>query len=199
MKRNRKTAWTLAAVCVMASVCAAAIIVVYLPQHGERVALAMGALIAGLAAAAVVAFLVSRLPDSRVVRVAACALVALLILSPVISAAWHRVSFARFGLTVYGVVPVPFLDITVNRHGLLWFRAKTHLITREEVARLLAPDVEVVVIGIGWDSIARVADDAMALASDVEVRVLPTRVAFALYNSLVAQGRRAVLLAHSTC
>jgi hypothetical protein len=199
MKRNRKTAWILAAICVIASSVIAAVFVLYLPQHGERVVLAVSAVIAGLVLAAIGAFVVSRLPDSRVARVAAGALVALLVLSPVISALWHRVSYSRFGLTVYGLVPVPFLDITVNRHGLLWFRPKTHLITREEIARLLSPDVEVVVIGIGWDSIARVAEDAMALGSEAEIRVLPTPLAFALYNSLVAGGRRVVLLAHSTC
>ena len=110
-----------------------------------------------------------------------------------------RISYSRFGLTVYGLVPIPTLDITVNQRGVLWFRPKTHLILREEIVSLLEPDTEVVVIGIGWDRIARVEADALPVASKVELRVLSTHEAFHLFNSLKAQGRRVVLIAHSTC
>ncbi len=110
-----------------------------------------------------------------------------------------RISYSRFGLTVYGLVPIPTLDITVNQRGALWFRPKTHLILREEIASLLEPDTEVVVIGIGWNRIARVEADALPVGSKVELKVLSTPEAFLLFNSLKSQGRRVVLIAHSTC
>jgi hypothetical protein len=92
-----------------------------------------------------------------------------------------------------------YLDITVNQHGFLWFRAKTHQITREELDALVVPGVEIVVVGIGWDSVAQLTDDAKRISATVDLRVLPTPAAFALYNELRAQGRNVVLLAHSTC
>ena len=118
---------------------------------------------------------------------------------PVISTWIGRISYSRFGLTVYGLVPIPTLDITVDQRGALWFRPKTHLILREEIASVLEPDTEVVVIGIGWEQIARIEADALPVGSKAELKVLSTQEAFRLFNLLKSQGRRVVLIAHSTC
>jgi len=96
-------------------------------------------------------------------------------------------------------MPIPLLDISVNQHGFLWFRTKTHQITREELDPLVAPGVEIVVVGIGWDSIAQLTEDAKKISTTIDLQVLPTPEAFALYNELKAQGRNVVLLAQSTC
>ena len=110
----------------------------------------------------------------------------------------QRITYARFGFTVYGAIPIPLLDITVDQHGFLWFRTKTHQITREELDAIVAPGVEIVVVGIGWDSIAQLTDEAKQISTIVDLRVLPTPQAFALFNELKARGRNVVLLAHST-
>ena len=55
------------------------------------------------------------------------------------------------------------------------------------------------VVGVGWDSIAQLTDEANLLRDTMDVRVLPTPDAFALYNELKAAGLNVVLLAHSTC
>ena len=65
------------------------------------------------------------------------------------------ITYSRFGLTVYGIIPVPVFDITVNSNGLLWFRDKSHRITLEGVEPLLKSS-EILVIGIGWDDVVKV-------------------------------------------
>ena len=109
-----------------------------------------------------------------------------------------RVTYARFGLTVYGIITVPVLDITVGPHGSLWFRDKSHYVSIDELRPLLSYDVEVLVIGIGWHSAVRV-DPAIQEMEGLEVRVLPTPAAFDLFNKYVAEGTVVVLVAHSTC
>ena len=133
------------------------------------------------------------------VRITILSIFGLLSVVPVFSVFMQRVTYSRFGFTVYGAMPIPMLDITVNQHGFLWFRTKTHRITREEIEAVLAPGVEIVVVGIGWDSIAQLTEDAKKIATTVDLRVLPTPEAFALYNELKAKGRNVVLIAHSTC
>jgi len=94
-------------------------------------------------------WLIATLPDKKSVRILGVALTLFVLATPWISSRIGRISYSRFGLTVYGLVPIPVLDITVNQRGVLWFRPKTHLILREEVARLLERDTEFVIIGIG--------------------------------------------------
>lgn len=109
-----------------------------------------------------------------------------------------KVSYARFGLTVYGLVPLPFLDMTVSGSGALWFREKSHRIKKEEILSLLDPETHIVVVGIGWDSIATVDADARVIPS-VAVEVYDTETALIKYNEYRSQGIRVALLAHSTC
>jgi hypothetical protein len=99
---------------------------------------------------------------------------------------------------VYGAIPVPVLDITVGPGGGLWFRDKSHLVTAEEVQRLLSPEVEAVIIGIGWHSAVRV-DPAVREIDAPEILTLPTPDAFTLYNQYKSDGKVVVLIAHSTC
>ena len=68
----------------------------------------------------------------------------------------RKITYARFGLTVYGLIPVPVLDITVNANEVLGFRDKTHMITLDEVKPLLQRGVEIIIIGTGWHDEAKV-------------------------------------------
>lgn len=199
MKRNRKTAIALATMLSLIATVVSWIVFTFLPISPERSSLTMGCLIVGLICSSVLYFLVTKLPDKSWVRVTAFALFALFVFAPLASALVPRITYSRFGFTVYGAIPIPILDITVNRHGALWFRTKTHQITRAELEALITPGVDVVVVGIGWDRIARLTDEAQLLGDSVELRVLATPEAFILYNRLKAEGRGVVLLAHSTC
>ena len=159
----------------------------------------MSCLTIGLITAAVLFAIVTVLPDKKWVRITIISVFGLLSSAPLLSVVAQRITYSQFGFTVYGAIPVPVLDITINRHGILWFRQKTHQITREELDALVSPGVEIVVVGIGWDSFAKLTDDAKLISTTIDLRVLPTPAAFALYNKLKAEGRKVVLLAHSTC
>jgi hypothetical protein len=178
---------------------AAGVLCAYLTEYGAaRFALAAAAA-AGLGISAAAYVIVSRFCHTRRRALLALALVALLLLVPLASTVYPgRVTYARFGLTVYGLIPVPNFDITVGPRGGLWFRDKSHLVSYDEVQRLVSPGVEALVIGIGWDSAVRV-DPAVRAMEGLEVQILPTPQAFELFNRYRAQGRKVVLLAHSTC
>ena len=199
MKRNRKTAFVLATMLVLIVIAASWTVFTYLPVSPERLMLTAGCLIIGIIFSLVLYAAITRLPDSRWLRVTVVSLFALCVSIPLASAAVPRITYSRFGFTIYGAMPIPVLDITVNQHGMLWFRPKTHRITRAELDTLIAPGVDVVVVGIGWNSIAQLTDDAKQLGDSIDLRVLPTPEAFAVYNALRAEGRNVVLLAHSTC
>ena len=199
MKRNRKTANVFSTLIVLAAVGSSWIVYTYLPVSPERWTLAMACPMIGVTAAWAFHAVVTRLPDKRWVRLAIISSFALLAMDPLLSVAFQRITYSRFGFTVYGAMPVPLLDLTINQHGILWFRPKTHQITRDELDAIAVPGVEIVIVGNGWDSIAQLTDEAKLLSAKIDLRVMPTPAAFALYNKLKAQGRKVVLLAHSTC
>ncbi len=93
---------------------------------------------------------------------------------------------------------MPVLDITVGPHGGLWFRDKSHYISLDEVQPLLSPEVEILIVGIGWQRAVSV-DPAVQDIPGIQVYLLPTGAAFDLYNRYRSAGRAVVLVAHSTC
>ncbi len=109
-----------------------------------------------------------------------------------------QTSYQRFGFTLYGAIPIPVFDITVTSDGRLWFRDKNHLIKVDEVRSLLDSEVKVVVIGTGWDEVAKV-EPGMENLVGVSVEILSTEKAFQRYNLLKSEGVRVALLAHTTC
>jgi hypothetical protein len=166
---------------------------------GQRIAIAAFIVAVGVGIAVAVYLLVSRVCRNKKNTIVALSLLLLLLLVPLLSMVWPgQISYARSGLTVYGLIPVPVLDITVGSHGELWFRDKSHFVSLEEVQPLLSPGVEVVVIGIGWQSAVHVAPAVQDLEG-CEVHILPTPQAFELFNRYVSEGKNVVLLAHSTC
>lgn len=199
MQRNRNSATILSAVTFTASSVAAFALYAFLPFSRERYPVTGAVITCGLLASLLVFAVVRRLPDRRLARFVATSLVLTLALAPLVSALRPRITYARFGFTVFGITPIPALDLTIDRNGLLWFRHKSHQITRAEIEALVSDDVEIVIVGIGWQSVAALTEDAKQLADSVDMRVLPTPDAFALYNDLIASGHRVVLLAHSTC
>ena len=200
MKWNRVAGILVGLGSVALSAMAAGILCAYLTEYGDRrIMLAAGIAAAGVGAGLAAYLLVSRTCRSNRSAGIVTALLVLLLLAPLASMIYPgQVIYSQFGLTVYGIVPVPVLDITVGPRGGLWFRDKSHFISSEEVQPLLSPDVEILVIGIGWHSAASV-DPAIQELQGVEVHILPTPEAFELFNRYVSEGRRAVLIAHSTC
>ena len=183
-----------------ASLTTAGVLWTCLTEYGVAARALVAAVAAlGTGAAAVAFALLRRRCRSCRQGLAAILLLAVLVLPPAGCMLYPgRITYARFGLTVYNLLPVPFLDVTVSAQGRLWFRDKTHWVSIDEVQGLLSPGVEVLVIGTGWEGAVRV-DPAVAAPEGVEVRALPAPEALALYNQYRAHGRRVALIAHSTC
>jgi hypothetical protein len=200
MKLDKLAGMLVGLVLFALSLTVAGILCAYLTEYGEvRLIFAAGIVAAGAGVGVVASIRMSKHCRSKRSAVIIVALVAVLVLAPLASMIYPgRVIYSRFGLAVYGIMPVPILDITVGGCGRLWFRDKSHFISIDEVRALLSPDVEVLVIGNGWESAVRV-DAAIEKMERIEVHVLPTPEAFDLFNRCVSEGRRVVLIAHSTC
>ena len=200
MELRRVTGALVGIVLFAVSVLVAGIVWAYLTEYGlQRIALSVAIAAVGAGVAAVAYLLVVRTCKSRRCSLVIASLLVVLLLVPVLSMVYPgQVTYSRFGLTLYGVIPVPSLDITVSPGGLLWFRDKSHFISVDEVEPLLTSDVEVLVIGIGWHGAAKV-DPAVQEIDGIEVHILETPAAFELFNELVSNGRRVALIAHSTC
>lgn len=153
--------------------------------------------IMGFGITGLLAVKISRAPSNRW---GWAAIVVCLLAAGLIPASAHigRVGYARFGFTVYGVTPIPSLDITVSAKGRLGIRSKTHRITAAELRALAEPGVEIIIVGNGWDQVAQVEPAALAIPG-VAVVVLPTPEAFKEFNRLRGLGKRVALLAHTTC
>ena len=182
------------------SVLVAGVVWAYLTEYGQRRIVAVVAISIVGAGVAVLAYLLvlGCCKDTRCPLVVIL-LLAVLLLVPTLSMFYPgKVTYSRFGLTVYGAIPVPVLDITIGPRGCLWFRDKSHFVSIEEVKPLLSPGVEVLIIGTGWHGATRV-DPAVQEIEEVEVHILRTPAAFDLFNEYISRGRTVVLIAHSTC
>jgi len=155
--------------------------------------------VVGFGVAILVRGIVCRICISRSATFLVVLLLAVAVIAPPVSMLYPgTITHARFGLVVYGIIPVPALDVTIGPRGALWFRDKSHLITREEIDDLISPEVEVVIIGTGWQGRARVEPSVKEIEGP-EIRIELTPDAYELYNRLKKEGRVVVLLAHSTC
>ncbi|MEN8152137.1 MAG: hypothetical protein ABFS86_20135, partial [Planctomycetota bacterium] len=163
--------------------------------------LAIGAVVAGLVVTVILHASLARAAREGPARVAApLVLFGILALFP-LSMQWPgEILMAQEGLTVYGIVPVPALDIVVGADGWLRFREKTHELSKAEVDRLVGEllPTDTVVIGTGWDEQMKVDPLIHMLPCD-SVLIVRTPEAFDLYNKLRREGKRVVLIAHTTC
>ena len=200
MELKRVTGALVGVVLFAVSVLVAGIVWAYLTEYGlQRIAVSLAIAVVGAGAAVVAYLLVVRYCRGKRCSLVIVSLLAVLLLVPTLSMLYPgKVTYSRFGLTVYGVIPVPSLDITVSPGGFLWFRDKSHFISAEEVEPLLSSDVEVLVIGTGWHGAVSV-DPAVQEIDGIEVHILQTPAAFELFNELVSSGKRVALIAHSTC
>jgi hypothetical protein len=197
----RSVAASLAFLIVLAmSWLSAGIVWLYMTEYGaQRVLIAVLTAFLGTGTAFIAYYVVFGIFKRDGGAMVVILILVLLVLLPVLSMFYSgRVTYARFGLTVYGAIPVPLLDITIRPNGLLWFRDKSHFVSINEVQPLLAPGTEALIIGIGWENRVKV-DPAIYELAGVKVYALSTPEAFELYNQFRSSGRRVALLAHSSC
>ena len=198
MKRNQKTAFVFSAVLLLIAVAYAVLYFLFIPDDPKMFINIIFILIIGLMATAVANWLVRKMPDSVATRLLVFGVIALLVASPFISASMKQVTWSRFGFTVYGVVPIPLLDIIVNQEGSLWFRTKTDTITLDEVKALVNSETTVIVIAQGWDNVAQVDSSVYAEFLNIKIHELSTPDAFEKYNELIKQGVKVVLVGHTS-
>lgn len=140
------------------------------------------------------------LPRRRRTRIVLGILVLVLASFPFSWFVWPaRIVYARFGVTVYGFLPVPAADLVIRADGLPWVRAKSHRVTREEIRRWTeGADVSDVIVASGWSGMVRVDPEARAIPG-LNVHVLRTPEAIGFYRLMRADGKRVILILHSTC
>ena len=198
MKRNQKTAFVFSAVLLLIAVAYAVLYFLFIPDDPKMFINIIFILIIGLLVTVVANWLVRKMPDSVVTKLLVFGVIALLVASPFISASMKQITWSRFGFTVYGVVPIPLLDITVDQEGSLWFRTKKDTITVADVRALVNSETTVIVVAQGWDSVAQVDGSIYMEYLNVKIHELSTPEAFEKYNELTRQGVKAVLVGHTS-
>ncbi len=200
MKLNRIVGILVSLVILSVSALVVSVPWLYLTEYGDsRYFFSIFAAIVGAGIAVVTYRLGSKYCKTGKSSILVVVLSVVFVLAPLISMFTPgQITYSRFGLTVYGIIPVPVLDITIGSRGGLWFRDKSHQISLREIQPLLSPDVDILVIGTGWSNVVNV-DPNIRNIEGLEVHILPTPAAFDLFNKFKAEGRVVVLIAHSTC
>jgi hypothetical protein len=110
-----------------------------------------------------------------------------------------RFGFCRFGLLVYSAIPFPAVDLVIHANGWPSLRgSKAHFVGLAEIEGLLKEDLDVLIIGTGYDNLVQVEEEILAMSA-VQVLPLPTPQAVRRYNELRGEGKRVAAIIHSTC
>jgi hypothetical protein len=117
-----------------------------------------------------------------------------------------RVEKFNFGSIViegkkYGYDVLMFPDGSVKRRKGGFWKFGSHAIKKAEIEELLKAGPQVVVIGTGTRSKAKLASDAelMPKEAKIELLALPSREAVEKLNLLAQEGKRVSALVHITC
>jgi len=110
----------------------------------------------------------------------------------------ERFGWCCYALTTYNTIPRPIADYQVRSDGKVRTVSKTHSISLATVEWLLESRPQVLIIGTGWDGVAK-TDATIAHIEDCQVRVLKTSEAIKLFNQLKSAGSAVSIHLHSTC
>jgi hypothetical protein len=83
-----------------------------------------------------------------------------------------------------------------------WKERKGHSLTSRMITGVLDQDIDILILGIGVDSMIEVPEDTRQYIHDHGISrliLLPTPKACKKYNELYREGRNVALLAHGTC
>ncbi len=94
-----------------------------------------------------------------------------------------------------------YSDMIVWWDGRMEYREKSHLVTVEEMASLLKGKPQAIVLGTGQHGAVKLLPKAEELAyqAGVEIFQETSPKAIEIFNGLVAQGKKAVAVIHTTC
>ena len=116
----------------------------------------------------------------------------------VISNPRERFGWCCYALTTYNTIPRLIADYQVRSDGKVRTVSKTHSISLVTVEWLLESRPQVLIIGTGWDGVAK-TDATIARIEGCQVRVLKTSEAIKLFNQLKSAGSAVSIHVHSTC
>jgi hypothetical protein len=92
-------------------------------------------------------------------------------------------------------------DMVVWWDSKVDYRVKSHEFSLDEFVSLLERKPEAIVVGTGEQENVKVPEEVMQLAEEKNIKLYidPTAKAIEMFNGLIAQGKKAVLIAHVTC
>lgn len=113
-----------------------------------------------------------------------------------------RIEFYDFGIIVIDGKEYRS-DVIITPRGVVsdWWRIEGHRLQLPDVRDYLLEDVDIVVIGTGYDGLMRVDEDVVNAfrRRGVEVFIGRSREAVNRYEEEVARGRRVLAFFHLTC
>jgi hypothetical protein len=119
-----------------------------------------------------------------------------------------RIAACGFGWVVYSGIPIPGFDVLIRPSGVFRLVDKKHHFNARDQQTLLRMPGDILLIGSGMQGrgglgfpeafpVQFLPDPELQRA--VQVIVLPTREACAVYNRLREEGRRVTFVLHTTC
>lgn len=130
--------------------------------------------------------------------------IAVLVVLTGLSAAWMvanppgRFGWYCYAYSTYGGCPRPVSDFQVRGDGSTRTVTKTHELSFEQIAWLLDPKPEVLMIALGRAGVTT-PDDRIRDHKGCEIHILKTKEAIDLFNRLKRSGKRVAIHYHSTC
>ncbi|MEF3245384.1 MAG: MTH938/NDUFAF3 family protein [Caldisericaceae bacterium] len=116
-----------------------------------------------------------------------------------------KISIHSFGFTVYSGIPYPYADLIVDSSSIFprIRETKSHWISEEEFYKIIGNKLdawpEYVIIGTGYEDRVKVSPGILTRGANPIIKILPTPKAIELFNKLKSEGKRVIIIMHSTC
>ncbi len=113
-----------------------------------------------------------------------------------------KIDYYDFGVMVIeGKTYHHDLIVTPTKIVSDWWRLEGHRLQLPDIRDYLLEDVDVVVIGTGYNGLMRVDQEVINVfkSRGIEVHVDITRVAVEKYNRFVEEGKKVLAFFHLTC
>lgn len=110
-------------------------------------------------------------------------------------------SYAFGKIVIDGQIYERDVILTRDRVWDGWWREEGHRLSIADLGQAFTTDPEILVVGTGSFGFMRVPDETRKEIErrGIELHVLPTGKAWALYNQIESQGQRVVAAFHLTC
>lgn len=116
-----------------------------------------------------------------------------------------QVFMVRIDSTSFGEIVIDgktyYSDMIVWWDGKIEYRTKSHTVDMSEFLKLMQKEPEAVVIGTGQIGVVKILPEVNQTAEDKQVDLFidQSKKAIQIFNGLVADGKKAVAVIHTTC